>query len=131
MGFQFLNALFVQPVMGYDALAIGLAFLPTPLVIGPVSLLLAPRLVGRSGPRLVLFAGLSLLLRYPPSEDTQLDGGMHDDEPGDREPGDREPGDREPSDREPSESKPHAGAPGEGDPRNGGVPARDQIDINR
>jgi EmrB/QacA subfamily drug resistance transporter len=62
MGFQFLNALFVQRVMGYDALGTGLAFLPTPLVIGTVSLFLAPRLVGRFGPRPVLLAGLSLLL---------------------------------------------------------------------
>jgi EmrB/QacA subfamily drug resistance transporter len=62
MGFQFLNALFVQRVMGYDALGTGLAFLPTPIVIGLVSLLVAPRVTGRYGPRPVLIGGLSLLL---------------------------------------------------------------------
>jgi EmrB/QacA subfamily drug resistance transporter len=62
MGFQFLNALFVQRVMGYDALGTGLAFLPTPVVIGVVSLFVAPRVTGRFGPRPVLIAGLSTLL---------------------------------------------------------------------
>ncbi|MET0414607.1 MAG: MFS transporter [Actinoplanes sp.] len=62
MGFQFLNALFVQRVMGYDALGTGLAFLPTPVVIGVVSLFAAPRLTGRFGPRPVLIGGLALLL---------------------------------------------------------------------
>jgi EmrB/QacA subfamily drug resistance transporter len=72
MGFQFLNALFVQRVMGYDALGTGLAFLPTPIVIGLVSLFAAPRLTARYGPRPILiagltalFAGLLLLVRLP------------------------------------------------------------------
>jgi EmrB/QacA subfamily drug resistance transporter len=72
MGFQFLNALFVQRVMGYDALGTGLAFLPTPVVIGVLSLFVAPALTGRFGPRpvligglAVLFAGLLLLARIP------------------------------------------------------------------
>jgi EmrB/QacA subfamily drug resistance transporter len=62
MGFQFLNALFVQRTMGYDALGTGLAFLPTPLVIGLMSLLLAARLTARFGPLRVLLAGLSAML---------------------------------------------------------------------
>jgi EmrB/QacA subfamily drug resistance transporter len=62
MGFQFLVALFVQRVMGFDSLRTGLAFLPTPLVIGPMSLFAAPRLIGRHGPRPVLLAGLTALL---------------------------------------------------------------------
>nr|WP_255643936.1 MFS transporter [Actinoplanes polyasparticus] len=61
MGFQFMNALFVQRVMGYDAFGTGLAFLPTPIVIGLVSLFVAPRLTGRFGPRPVLIGGLTLL----------------------------------------------------------------------
>ena len=59
MGFQFLNALFVQRVMGYDALGTGLAFVPTPIVIGLVSLFAAARLTGRFGPRPVLLCGLA------------------------------------------------------------------------
>jgi MFS family permease len=65
MGFQFLNALFVQRVMGFGALATGLAFLPTPVVIGLVSLFVAPRLTGRFGPRPVLVGGLLLFGRMP------------------------------------------------------------------
>ena len=61
LGFQFLNALYLQRVMGFDALATGLAFLPTPVTIGVVSLLVAPRLTGRFGPHRVLAGGLVLL----------------------------------------------------------------------
>jgi EmrB/QacA subfamily drug resistance transporter len=60
-GFQFLLALFVQRVMGLDALRTGLAFLPTPVAIGIVSLLIAPRITGRFGPRPVLLGGLAVL----------------------------------------------------------------------
>jgi EmrB/QacA subfamily drug resistance transporter len=62
MGFQFMLALFVQQVLGYDALATGLAFLPTPVAIGLLSLFVTPRLTGRFGPRPVLLAGLTVLL---------------------------------------------------------------------
>ncbi|MCA2212434.1 MFS transporter [Jidongwangia harbinensis] len=72
VGFQFVNALFVQRIMGYDALRTGAAFLPTPVLIGVVSLLVAPRLTGRFGPRPVLLgglvalaAGLTMLSRAP------------------------------------------------------------------
>ena len=61
MGFQFVNALFLQRVMGFDALGTGSAFLPTPLVIGMVSLLVAPAVTARYGPRPVLLAGLTVL----------------------------------------------------------------------
>jgi MFS family permease len=47
--------------MGFDALQTGLAFLPTPVTIGIVSLLIAPRLTARFGPRPVLLSGLIVL----------------------------------------------------------------------
>ncbi|BCJ45389.1 MFS transporter [Actinoplanes ianthinogenes] len=72
MGFQFVNTLFLQRVMGLDTLRTGLAFLPTPIVIGLVSLVVAARLTARFGPRRVLLTGLlllaiglSLLVRVP------------------------------------------------------------------
>ncbi|MFI7546223.1 MFS transporter [Actinoplanes sp. NPDC049599] len=61
MGFQFINALFLQRVLGLDAIGTGLAFLPTPLVIGVLSLVVAPRVTARYGARPVLLAGLGVL----------------------------------------------------------------------
>jgi MFS family permease len=61
LGFQFVNALYLQRIMGLDTLGTGLAFLPTPVVIGVISLLVAPRLAGRFGARPVLLGGLLLL----------------------------------------------------------------------
>ncbi|WP_067479059.1 DHA2 family efflux MFS transporter permease subunit [Actinomadura hibisca] len=60
-GFQFLNALYLQRVLGFDAMRTGLAFLPAPLVIGVVSLFLSARLTARFGTRRVLLAGLLAL----------------------------------------------------------------------
>ncbi len=60
MGFQFVNTLFLQRVMGFDTLRTGLGFLPTPIVIGLVSLFVAARLTSRFGARRVLLAGLAL-----------------------------------------------------------------------
>ncbi|MGC4791107.1 MFS transporter [Micromonospora sp. DT178] len=59
-GFQFLLALELQLVLGLDAAATGLAFLPTPVVIAVVSLGLAGRLTARYGARPVLLTGLAL-----------------------------------------------------------------------
>ena len=61
MGFQFINALYLQRVLGLDAIGTGLAFLPTPIVIGLVSLFVAPRVTARAGARPVLVAGLIVL----------------------------------------------------------------------
>jgi EmrB/QacA subfamily drug resistance transporter len=72
MGFQFVSALFLQRVLGLDSIGTGLAFLPTPIVIGVLSLLVAPRVIARFGVRPVLLTGLgtlavglSLLARVP------------------------------------------------------------------
>jgi EmrB/QacA subfamily drug resistance transporter len=59
-GMFFLGALYLQRVLHYDALQIGLAFLPTSLVMGTMSLRYSERLVMRFGPRRVLIAGMSL-----------------------------------------------------------------------
>ncbi|MGA5300755.1 MFS transporter [Nucisporomicrobium flavum] len=61
MGFQFVNALFLQRVLGLDATGTGLAFVPTPVVIGLVSLVVAPRLTARLGVKPVLLGGLATL----------------------------------------------------------------------
>ena len=57
-GFQFLTALYLQRVLGFDSLTTGLAFLPAPVLIGAVSLLLSARLTARFGGRTALVAGL-------------------------------------------------------------------------
>jgi EmrB/QacA subfamily drug resistance transporter len=57
-GMFFLGSLFMQRVLGYSALQIGLAFLPVALLIGAFSLGLTPRLMMRFGPRAVLIPGL-------------------------------------------------------------------------
>ncbi len=60
-GMFFLGSLYLQRVLGYDALQIGLAFLPTTLVMGTLSLRYAEKLIMRFGPRLLLLAGLGLM----------------------------------------------------------------------
>jgi EmrB/QacA subfamily drug resistance transporter len=59
-GMFFLGALYLQRVLHYDALEIGLAFLPTTLVMGTMSLRYSERLVMRFGARRVLIVGMSL-----------------------------------------------------------------------
>ena len=59
-GMFFLGVLYLQRVLGYDAIEIGLAFLPVSLGIGILSLGFSARLVMRFGPRAVLLAGLRL-----------------------------------------------------------------------
>jgi EmrB/QacA subfamily drug resistance transporter len=56
----FLAALYLQLVLGYSPLQVGLAFLPANLIMGAFSLGLSAKLVMRFGFRLPLAAGLSL-----------------------------------------------------------------------
>jgi EmrB/QacA subfamily drug resistance transporter len=71
-GMFFLGALYMQRVLGYDALEVGLAFLPVALLIGALSIGISARLILRFGahatliPGLVLIAGgLALFQRAP------------------------------------------------------------------
>ena len=56
----FLAALYLQQVLGYDALEVGLAFIPTSVVMAFCSLRVSDRLVMRFGIRPPLVAGLTL-----------------------------------------------------------------------
>ena len=58
--FLFLSALYTQRVLGYGASQVGLAILPTALVIGAVSLGLSA-LSARIGPRAMVLGGLALM----------------------------------------------------------------------
>jgi EmrB/QacA subfamily drug resistance transporter len=60
-GIFFLGALYMQLVLGYKPLEVGLAFLPGSLLMGVLSLGFTDKLNMRFGPRRVLIAGLSLL----------------------------------------------------------------------
>jgi EmrB/QacA subfamily drug resistance transporter len=57
----FLGALYMQQVLGYDPLEVGLAFLPATLVMGTLSLGFSERLIMRFGPRNVLIPGMVLV----------------------------------------------------------------------
>jgi EmrB/QacA subfamily drug resistance transporter len=68
----FLSALYLQIILGYSPLQVGLAFLPASLIMGAFSLGLSAKLVMRFGIRpplvtgIVLFAvGLALFIRMP------------------------------------------------------------------
>jgi MFS family permease len=72
LGVFFLAVLYLQRVLGYDAVRTGAAFLPISLSIGVLSVGFSARLNGRFGPRAVLLpalaaiaAGLVLLARAP------------------------------------------------------------------
>ncbi|EPD66334.1 MFS transporter [Streptomyces sp. HGB0020] len=60
-GFQFIGALYLQRVLGYDELTTGFAFLPAPVAIGVLMMSLSARAIGRFGPHRVLLAGLVLI----------------------------------------------------------------------
>jgi EmrB/QacA subfamily drug resistance transporter len=57
-GMFFLGALYMQQILGYDALDVGLAFLPATIVMGAMSLRFSGPLIMRYGPRVPLIAGL-------------------------------------------------------------------------
>jgi EmrB/QacA subfamily drug resistance transporter len=54
----FLGALYMQQILGYDPLQVGLAFLPVTAVMGVLSLRFAEPLITRFGPRTTLVPGL-------------------------------------------------------------------------
>ena len=71
-GMFFLGALYMQRVLGYDALQVGLAYLPTTLVMGTMSFRFSAQLNMRFGPKATLIpsmlaigAGLLLFARTP------------------------------------------------------------------
>jgi EmrB/QacA subfamily drug resistance transporter len=71
-GMFFLGALYLQQILGYSALEVGLAFLPATIVMGAMSLRYSARLSMRFGPRATLIpsllcigAGLLLFARTP------------------------------------------------------------------
>jgi EmrB/QacA subfamily drug resistance transporter len=57
-GMFFLGALYLQRILGYDALEVGLAFLPATVVMGTMSLRFSGPLTMRYGPRATLIASL-------------------------------------------------------------------------
>ena len=60
-GMFFLGVLYLQRVLGYDALQTGLAFLPTTVVMGTLSVRYSERLVTRFGARTTLLPGLAMV----------------------------------------------------------------------
>jgi EmrB/QacA subfamily drug resistance transporter len=57
----FLSALYLQQILGYTPLEVGLAYLPSMVIWGGSSLLLSDRLVMRYGVKTPLVAGLALM----------------------------------------------------------------------
>jgi len=60
-GMFFLGALYLQKVLGYSALEVGLAFLPTTVVMGGLSLGFSEKLIMRFGPRNILIPGFVMV----------------------------------------------------------------------
>jgi EmrB/QacA subfamily drug resistance transporter len=61
-GMFFLGALYLQRVLGYSPLKVGLAFLPTTIVMGALSLGFSEKLIMRFGPRTTLIPGVCLVV---------------------------------------------------------------------
>jgi EmrB/QacA subfamily drug resistance transporter len=79
-GLFFLGALYLQRILGYAPLDVGLAFLPSTVVMGLVSLRASQPLIMRHGPQrvlvpslLVTMAGLLLFARTPVAGDYIVD----------------------------------------------------------
>jgi predicted MFS family arabinose efflux permease len=60
-GMFFLGALYMQRILGYDALGVGLAFLPVTVIMGTLSLRFSGPLNLRFGPRATLIPSLALI----------------------------------------------------------------------
>jgi EmrB/QacA subfamily drug resistance transporter len=60
-GMFFLGALYMQRILGYDALEVGLAFLPWTIVMGAMSFRFTARLNMRFGPRATLIPALVVI----------------------------------------------------------------------
>jgi EmrB/QacA subfamily drug resistance transporter len=61
-GMFFLGALYLQRVLDYTPLQVGLAFLPTTLVMGTLSLGFSEKLIMRFGPRNTLIPGVCMVV---------------------------------------------------------------------
>jgi EmrB/QacA subfamily drug resistance transporter len=61
-GMFFLGALYLRRVLGYDALEIGLAFLPVTIAMGTLSIRYSERIFVALGARRALLSGLTLVL---------------------------------------------------------------------
>jgi EmrB/QacA subfamily drug resistance transporter len=79
-GIFFLGSLYMQRVLGYDALEIGLAFLPVTIAMGTLSVRYSERLIMRLGARgtlvpglVLIFAGLLLFAQVPVDGDYVTD----------------------------------------------------------
>jgi EmrB/QacA subfamily drug resistance transporter len=61
-GMFFVGVLYCQHVLGYDAMTIGLAFLPVTVVMGGLSLRYTEKLIVRFGARRLVLTGLALVV---------------------------------------------------------------------
>jgi EmrB/QacA subfamily drug resistance transporter len=61
-GSFFIGSLFLEQVLGYDALQIGLAFLPVTVIMGTLSVKYSEPLISRFGARSTLVPGLALIV---------------------------------------------------------------------
>ncbi len=61
-GMFFMGSLYLKQVLGYSAVALGLAFFPVAAIMGVLSVQFSEHLVMRFGARMVLLPGLTLIL---------------------------------------------------------------------